>query len=57
MDLSFPFYQHIIAPFSTYCFLLWLSVIPCSCQGEWKQSAMLKCSYCLSVSLDHSLYS
>ena len=55
MALSFPFSQHIIAPFSTYYFLIWLSVIPCSWQGEWKQSAMIKCIYCLSAPLDHSL--
>lgn len=54
MALSFPFSQHTIAPFSTYCFLVWLSVIPCSRQGEWKQSAMIKCSYCLSAPLDRS---
>lgn len=55
MALSFPFSRNIIAPFSTYYFFVWLPVIPCSWQGEWKQSAMIKHSYCLSVPLDHSL--
>lgn len=55
MTFSFPLSQHGIAPFSTYYFLVWLSVISCSRQGEWKQSATIKCSYCLSAPLDHSL--
>lgn len=55
MALSFPFSQHIIAPFSTYYFLIRLSVILCRQLGEGKQSTVIKCSYCVLAPLYRSL--